>query len=110
MKLNRKQEGLLMYLETRAVDHSGRVDMARMNKEEREQAEKWNESEYIRFGRIRWADHTAEGSNWVQLSVKAWEDVHLARRARANRSFENKSYQTTEAHITTEESNIPERE
>lgn len=91
-----KQElSLLLYLETCAVDHSGRVSQEKLNDEEREIIKAWTKSGYIAFGRIC-IKSIVERTHWVLLSMDATRDAHAERALRAARSWANKNYQTTE--------------
>lgn len=83
MKLSKRQLSLLFYLETRAVDHKGRVDRRHVNDIEFHQMARWAEKGFIRFGRVVLEDVKAVGSNWVTLTEEAWNAVHAERRARA---------------------------
>jgi|TARA_Y100000310_G_scaffold213229_1_gene214132 hypothetical protein len=95
MLLNKDQLSLLLYLETRLVDHSGRVDARHMNREDIECAEKWNSSGFIEFGRIITEHCNKYGSHWVTFSDDAWNAAHLERRARALRLQGKRDYMTT---------------
>ncbi len=86
---------LLLYLETRAVDHGGRVDTRRMNEAEMDIANRWNAEGFLEFGRIVYADCTPHGSHWVRLSDDAWQKVHAERKARARRVWAKRTFQTT---------------
>jgi len=87
---------LLLFFETCAVDQSGRIAYDHMNTEDRLIAERWNESGFVRFGRICSADAMPLFTHWCQLSDEAWTVVHAERKARALRLWANRNYQTTE--------------
>ncbi|AMV30885.1 hypothetical protein VN12_02135 [Pirellula sp. SH-Sr6A] len=87
---------LLLYFETRSVDHSGRVDSRYMNESDVEIAKKWNEIGFVRFGRIASEDCNANGSNWVELSDDAWSEVSVLRRERAKRNWKTRRFRSTE--------------
>jgi hypothetical protein len=93
--MTKGQLSLLLYLETRAVDHSGRVNGAQMNKEDMDQARQWADEGFIGFGRIVMKDHTPEGTHWVELSDAAWTAAHQERRARANRMLDERRWTKT---------------
>lgn len=83
MIANTKDEkSLLLYLESRAVDYGGAVDSSHMNAEDFQLARRWNDSGFIRFGRIYSKDVTGNLTNWVILSDEAWAEAHAERRAR----------------------------
>lgn len=85
---------LLLFLETRAVDHGGKVQTAHMNESDFEIADAWHKSGFVQFGRVRHRDITAGGSHWVRLSEAAWEAAHTERRARAKRMWAKRAWQT----------------
>lgn len=88
--------GLLLYLESRSVDHGCRVDTRRMNEADMDLARRWDEYGFIRFGRIAFCDVTSSGSYWVELSDKAWEAAAALRAARGKRRWEVRTFKTTE--------------
>ena len=86
---DRQKNSLLVYLETCAVDYSGKVVGARMNAEEIEQARQWHEEDYLQFGRLPFKDipkQMAATTHWVVLSDNAWQDAHRLRRERSDRN------------------------
>ncbi len=84
--MNRDELNLLLYFETAAVDYGGKLDLRRMNEDDFAIAKRWNDSEYVRFGRI--AAHDIQKfsqtvfSHWCVLSNDAWIAAHVERRAR----------------------------
>src|SRR6266852_5007231 len=86
--MSKDELSLLLFLETRAVDHGGKVQTAHMNAGDFEIAKKWNKKGFILFGRVRHRDITQGGSHWCQLSEAAWEAAHAERKTRAARSAE----------------------
>jgi hypothetical protein len=123
--MTKDERSLLLYLETCAVDHTGKVDGIKMNDEDRAIAERWAQEGFIKYGRVCAADAfpcaTApeeeflteededEGSsapllprssklNWVQLSEEAWTLAHAERRARAERLWAKRDWRTTEEY------------
>ena len=91
-----KHKSLLLYLETRAVDYSGRVDGRYMNDEDTEMAKKWNDEGYLEFGRVCSDDlRSNAGSLSVHLSEQAYADVARFRKERAERGWKNRNYRTT---------------
>jgi hypothetical protein len=94
------ERGLLLYLETRAVDYSGGVAPAMMNEADFAIAKRWNDEGYIKFGRIYSGDIPQAttfktSTNWVELSEKAWQDAHAERRARAERMWAKRTFRKT---------------
>ena len=102
-EMKKAEKSLLMYLETRAVDHAGSIDSRKMNSEDFELAEKWNEEKFIEFGRICTEDierkknfHPTENNkHWCHLSEEAFTIVHQLRKVRADSSWKNRTYMTT---------------
>lgn len=78
------ERNLLLYLETRAVDHGGLVDIKHMNKEDMDIAKKWNDEGFIGFGRIKFHSITVS-SHWTELSEEAWNLAHAERKAKCVR-------------------------
>jgi len=78
------EKRLLLYFETCAVDHGGKVDIKRMNKEDIDIALKWNKEGFVKFGRIRFHS-IRERYHWCELSEEAWELAQAERRAKCKR-------------------------
>lgn len=100
MELTTKDKrSLLLYLETRAVDHGGRIQDANMNADDFALAERWAETGYIEFGRIASEDLTGgaitASLHWCHLSSEAMDDAHRLRRERADRMWANRTWRTT---------------
>jgi hypothetical protein len=87
---------LLLFLECRIVDHSGRVNAIHMNNDDFAIAERWNEEGLIGFGRIASEDINDTGAHWVTFSEDAWDAAHAERRARGARNLERRTYRTTQ--------------
>lgn len=94
--LSKDEKSLLLFLETCAVDKSGRVNVEHMNAQDMEIAKRWNESGFLGFGRICHADCKPIGTHWTKLSPEAFTLCGQEREARAGRKWEAKSYVTTE--------------
>src|SRR6266496_3112871 len=94
--LTLQQISLLLYLETRAVDHGGAVASPQMNAEDFAQANQWNQEGFIEFGRIRASDFDPRrGSHWIRLSDDAWDVAHQARKERADRMWPKRRWHKT---------------
>lgn len=94
-KLTNGQGRLLMYLETRAVDHAGRVNGQHMNAEDFADAKFLENEGLIKFGRIC-SDHVnSDGANWVEMLDPAWEYVSKLRRAKSVRMFTARTWMST---------------
>ncbi len=87
--MSKDERSLLLYFETAMVDYGGKIDCQRMNDIDMAIAKEWDESGFIRFGRIAFKDIQKFGrtqfTHWCVLSDKAWEVAHAERRARAAR-------------------------
>ena len=90
--MSKDERSLLLFLETRVVDYGGRVNLAHMNEEDMNIAEKWDKEGFIGFGRIVMRNHNPDGTNWCRLSEKAWDLAHEERKARAKRMWENRTW------------------
>lgn len=95
--LSKLEKSLLLYLETCAVDKTGRVESCRMNDDDRDLAGAWNLSGFIQYGRVAAQDLREDrGSNWVRLSDEAWALAAALRRERADRIWASKGFLTTD--------------
>ena len=87
--MSKDEKSLLLFLETRAVDHAGMVNLQHMNVEDCALAKAWDEAGFIEFKRIPFKclkQHKRSGStSWVILSDAAWDLVAKLRRERADR-------------------------
>lgn len=95
-EFTRDERRLLLYLETRIVDHSGRVNAAHMNRDDFEIVKRWDSEGFVGFGRIASEDCNSDGAHWVSFSDDAWETAHKERRARGDRLMASRRYMTTE--------------
>ncbi|KKL61321.1 hypothetical protein LCGC14_2196510 [marine sediment metagenome] len=87
-KLTKKELSLLLYFESRAVDHRGLIDTRHLNKEDFKIAEKMKESGLIDMK--RWTQRDIIGqvealTYRVWLFDEAWTLAHEERRERAAR-------------------------
>ena len=94
-EMNKDERSLLLFLETRAVDYGGRVNLKHMNVEDIATAEKWSKKRFIDFGRIVVRHHNSAGTHWCQLSEEAWKVAHAERIARNSRLWLKRSWITT---------------
>uniref|UniRef100_A0A6M3LSW0 Uncharacterized protein n=1 Tax=viral metagenome TaxID=1070528 RepID=A0A6M3LSW0_9ZZZZ len=90
MKMTRDEESLLLFLETRAVDHDGKVSTEHMNASDMEVAKRWNVDHFICFGRLPSELVTAKtnrgrNTHWVILSPGAFGHASQLRAERADR-------------------------
>lgn len=95
--LTRTEESLLLYVETRAVDHSGIVDRRHLNEEDIALLQQWNAEGFVFFGRICYKDiGMPHCSDWCRLSDEAYRLAAQKRRERADRSWKDKRFMTTD--------------
>lgn len=88
--MNPTESSLLVYLECCMVDYGGQVESVRMNNYDFAILDKWKETGYIQFGRIKASDIFVHNGiakdHWVVLSETAWKDAHVLRRMRSERA------------------------
>ena len=88
--LSRDEQSLLLYAESCAVDCSGKMAGVRINGEDIEILRCWNESGFVRFGRIPMREIISAGraanTHWCVLSDAAWKAAAKLRRERAERN------------------------
>ncbi len=70
------EKRLLLYLETRCVDHRGVIEPRQVNREERLVIARWEDEGYLL---------PIIGRDVVRFSDQAWADAHAERRARYER-------------------------
>src|SRR3990167_4301641 len=89
--MTKEEKNLLLYMETQAVDYGGKLQSVRMNADDFAIAKRWNDTKFVRFGRIAYHDIPQDGVNgfprnhWCVLSDEAWMAAHAERRARCER-------------------------
>lgn len=99
--MTRQQLSLLLYLESRGVNHGGAVALVHMNEDDIKQAEAWNGLGLIQFGRITSRDIRARvpthrtSTHWVKLSPQAQTIAAAERAARAERGWKARTWRTT---------------
>lgn len=84
------ERSLLLYLETRAVDHGGAVAGAHMNKEDFDIAKRWAKERFVRFSRVlsEFQENAAisKSAHVVEFSESSFACAALERKRRAIRS------------------------
>lgn len=95
---NQDHVSLLLYLECRAVDQRGAVDVRHMNEDDARLAAAWAEEGFISYGRICSADIRPRSFSvmWVFLSDRAHDEAAKARRDRAKRCWMKREFRTTD--------------
>ena len=97
-EMTKDEKSLVLFLEVRATDNGGRVDVRHMNEGDMNIAEEWNVTEFISFGRIVYKDIATTGtksSHWCHLSDEAFGIAHQLRREKAERMWGKRNYRTT---------------
>lgn len=95
-EMSKDEKSLLLFLETRAVDYGGRINIKHMNQDDMDITKKWDNFKFIRFGRIVLRHHNGDGTHWCKLSEEAWALAHQERRARQKRLWEKRSWISTD--------------
>lgn len=95
-EMSKDEKSLLLFLETRAVDYGGRVNIQHVNKGDMEIASKWNATDFLYFGKIVIRNHNSDGTHWVHLSDEAFKIAHQLRLERVNKMYENRTWISTE--------------
>lgn len=94
--MTKTEISLLLYLETRAVDHAGRINSQHINDDDLNILFKWKEEGFVESGRICFDDCKNYENMWVRLSPDALKIAYQERCAKADRMWNNKTYTTTE--------------
>ena len=94
--MTKDEKSLLLFFESRATDNAGKVDLRHMNQQDIEIAKKWDKEGFCGFGRVASEGVNQYGSHWCQLSDTAWHLAHQARKAKAIRTWDKRSWKTTE--------------
>ena len=92
---NKDHCSLLLYLESCAVDHFGRIDLRKMNNVDQDIVREWGSEGFVAFGRIQWADVTPDGGCWCTLSEAAFTAAGILRKERAQRMWSKRRWKTT---------------
>lgn len=112
-ELTKDEKSLLLYLETRAVDHGGLINMAQMNCTDVAVAERWAKDKFIKFGRIA-ADNIKSGTrteqitHWCELTDTAFALAHQERIQRARRMLKKRAWRRAgELSLEAQEARMP---
>jgi len=97
--MTKDERSLLLFLETRAVDYGGRVNLQHMNREDFDIAEKWHKEGFISFGRIVHRFINKDGTHSVVFFEDAWRLAHKERIARSKRMWLERDWITTGENI-----------
>jgi len=91
--ITRDAVSLLLYLETRAVDHAGLVDSRHMSGDDFDLVNNLEADGYVAFGRRPAKSFIDERgpqhylTHWVRLLPRGWKKAHRERRAKAERTI-----------------------
>ena len=106
--MSKDAKSLLLYLETRAVDHSGLLDERHMNATDKTIVLGWQKQGFVEYGRICAADlgmrpghavvPTGHCGTWIKLSPEALALAHQERKNRMVRMWAARSWRTTEEY------------
>ena len=91
--MDKDERSLLLFLESCAVEHGGRVDIRHMNPQDLQIICQWVDEKLIEWGRIKSKDIKLHFTHWVILSDKAWKLAHKERRARCERLMKSQGNQ-----------------
>jgi hypothetical protein len=94
--MSKDERSLLLFLETRACDHAGKVQTTHMNSDDLEIAKRWDAEGFVRFGRIASEDLNQYGTHWCSFSDEAYVLAYEERRARCIRTWKKRTWRTTE--------------
>ena len=96
--MTKTERSLLLYMESRAVDHGGLVHTQHINEEDVEIAKRWSETGFIKFGRLasECLPMPSGSTHWCELSDEAWSLAHNERRDRYNRINSKRKWFTTD--------------
>ncbi len=90
--MSKDEKGLLLFLETRAVDYGGRVNLQHMNDIDMGIAERWDKEGFLEFGRIVMRNHNSDGTHCVKLKYSTFMVAHELRLERSKRMFQNRTW------------------
>ena len=93
--MTKGERSLLLFLESYAVENSGRIKTVCMNGDDMKTSEQWNKEGFVQFGRVAVEDLSDFGSHWCFLSEEAWQLASAERKARAARMWEKRLWKTT---------------
>lgn len=86
-RLSCDERNLLLYLETCAVDKRGCVNSQHMNGSDIDCARNWNDTGFLRFGRLKAIECTAVRHYWVRFLDQSYAVAAVLRRMRADRNW-----------------------
>jgi hypothetical protein len=86
-ELTRDQKSLILYVETRCVDHDGLLRGEQMNQEDRENLKVFQESGHLTYGRVpaMMLSKLSGQTHWATLTDAGFALAHALRKERASR-------------------------
>ena len=94
-QLTKTEKSLLLFLECAAVDNGGIYRPECTNAEDREIMDRWREEGFIDHGRVSSEYVTPARQVWVQLTPEAMLLAQELRRARAERMWKARTWEST---------------
>lgn len=89
VELNRQEQSLLLYLETCTVDNQCFVDLEKVNKEDIDLLQKFQDNGLISYGRYSMKSvFGIKLGYWVYLTDAGFELAHTLRKERAKRAYD----------------------
>lgn len=94
--LTRDEKNLLLYIETRAVDHTCKLLSPHLNDDDIKILEQWNKLGFVTYNRIAY-EYVERGlSTCAILTDEAFTLAHALRVDRAKRMYKERNYETTQ--------------
>lgn len=94
-QLTKTEKSLLLFMECAAVDNGGIYQSERTNAEDREIMDRWKAEGFIDHGRVASEYLTATRRVWIHLTPEAMALAQELRRARAERMWFARTWETT---------------
>ncbi len=94
-ELDINEARLLLYCETCAVDHEGRMDACDLNGADLTILEGWRDDGFVESGRVAsefMSELHVQRSHWCRLSEEAWQEAHRQRQLRAERGWKARQW------------------
>lgn len=100
--MTKQEKSLLLHLETRATEYGGLVNSVHISAEDMGIVKRWNESGFVRFGRLAsdCLPRKDSSTNWCELSDRAWEIAHIERRERHKRLYSQREWRKSKEEET----------
>lgn len=98
--MDRDKLSTLLYIEARAVDHSGSLKSENMNDDDFQTLKEWQDRNLIEFGRIAFKEQGKAGgaTHWVRLSPEIRRAASIERDKRQDRLWLKRSWKTADEY------------